>query len=243
VATSSGKRSLRTFYYAWGILTVIGVLLSIWIPKRYMPHMMSNDGHLGVTTMILFSILASPVAAGVYAAALHILRHHRYEGDGVPPAAEQVRENTKLTVTWLTASAILTVFVLVWGLGALAADNASSGNPLVVDVTGQQWVWTFAYPGTHVVSNELYVPDNREVEFRVTSVDVTHGFWVVNFGVQVDANPGVITTIHTTPDKLGTIEVRCEQFCGLNHAFMDAVGHVVTPSQFSAWLASQPARA
>jgi cytochrome c oxidase subunit 2 len=243
VATSSGKRSLRTFYYAWGILTVIGVLLSIWIPKRYMPHMMSNDGHLGVTTMILFSILASPVAAGVYAASLHILRHQRYEGEGVPPAAEQVRENTKLMVTWLTASAILTVFVLVWGLGALAADNASSGNPLVVDVTGQQWVWTFAYPGTHVVSNELYVPDNREVEFRVTSVDVTHGFWVVNFGVQVDANPGVITTIHTTPDKLGTIEVRCEQFCGLNHAFMDAVGHVVTPSQFSAWLASQPARA
>ena len=243
MATSSAKRSLRTFYYAWGILTVVGVLLSIWIPKRYMPHMMSNDGHLGVTTMILFSVLASPVAAGVYAAALHILRHDRYDGEGVPPAAEQIRENTKLTVTWLTASAILTVFVLVWGLGALAADNASSGNPLVVDVTGQQWVWTFAYPGTHVVSNELYVPDNREVEFRVTSEDVTHGFWVVNFGVQVDANPGVITTIHTTPDKLGTIEVRCEQFCGLNHAFMDAVGYVVTPSKFSAWLASQPARA
>jgi cytochrome c oxidase subunit II len=243
VATSSGKRSLRTFYYAWGILTVVGVLLSIWIPKRYIPHMMSNDGHLSVETLVLFSILAAPVAAGVYAAAFHILRHHRYTGDGVPPAAEQVRENTKLTVTWLTASAILTVFVLVWGLGALAADNATSGNPLIVDVTGQQWVWSFAYPGTHVVSDQLYVPDNREVEFRVTSDDVTHGFWVVNFGVQVDANPGVITTIHTTPDKLGTIEIRCTQFCGLNHAFMDAVGHVVTPSQFSAWLASQPARA
>jgi cytochrome c oxidase subunit 2 len=93
------------------------------------------------------------------------------------------------------------------------------------------------------VSNELYLPDNREVEFRVTSVDVTHGFWVVNMGVQVDANPGVITTIHTTPDKLGVFEVRCEQFCGLNHAFMDAIGYVVTPSQFSSWLATQPARA
>lgn len=243
MATSAGKQSLRTFYWSWFILTVVGVVLSIWLPHRYMPHMMSNDGNLSVTTMILFSVLAAPVASGVYAATLHIIRHNRYRGEGVPPAAEQVRENTKLLVTWLTTSAVLTVFVLVWGLGALAAENSSSGNPLVVDVTGQQWVWTFAYPGTHVVSNELYVPDNREVEFRVTSEDVTHGFWVVNFGVQVDANPGVITTIHTTPDKLGTIEVRCEQFCGLNHAFMDAIGHVVTPSQFSAWLASQPARA
>jgi cytochrome c oxidase subunit II len=243
VATSATKQSLRTFYWSWGILTVVGVVLSIWLPHRYIPTPMSNDGNLSITTTILFSILAAPVASGVYAAALHILRHNRYRGEDVPPAAPQIRENTKLLVTWLTASAVLTVFVLVWGLGALAAENASSGNPLVVDVTGQQWVWTFAYPGTHVVSNELYVPDNREVEFRVTSEDVTHGFWVVNFGVQVDANPGVITTIHTTPDKLGTIEVRCEQFCGLNHAFMDAIGHVVTPSQFSAWLASQPARA
>jgi cytochrome c oxidase subunit 2 len=240
VATSSTKRSLTRFYWAWGILTVVGVVLSIWLPHRYVPRMMSNDGNLSLTTMILFSVLAAPVASGVYAAALHIMHADRYRGEGVPPAAEPIRENTKLLVTWLTVSAVLTVFVLVWGLGALAAENSTSGNPLVVDVTGQQWVWTFAYPGTHVVSNELYVPDNREVEFRVTSLDVTHGFWVVNFGVQVDANPGVITTIHTTPDKLGTIEVRCEQFCGLNHAFMDAIGHVVTPSQFSAWLSSQP---
>jgi len=243
VATSEGKQSLRTFFWSWGILTVVGVVLSIWLPHRYIPTPMSNDGNLSITTTILFSILAAPVASGVYAAALHIIRHNRYRGEGVPPAAPQIRENTKLLVTWLTTSAVLTVFVLVWGLGALAAENSSSGNPLVVDVTGQQWVWSFAYPGTHVVSNELYLPNNREVEFRVTSEDVTHGFWVVNFGVQVDANPGVITTIHTTPDKLGTIEVRCEQFCGLSHAFMDAIGHVVTPSQFSAWLASQPARA
>jgi cytochrome c oxidase subunit 2 len=243
VATEQ-TRSLKTFYWAWGILTVVGVVLSVWLPHRYMPSMMSNDGNLAMETTILFSILAAPVAAGVYAGAFHILRHHRYRGEGVPPAAVPIRENTKALVTWLTASAVLTVFVLVWGLGALAAENSnSSGNPLVVTVTGQQWVWTFAYPGTHVVSDELYLPENREVEFRITSLDVTHGFWVSNFGVQVDANPGVYTTIHTTPDQLGSFVVRCEQFCGLNHAFMEAIGHVVSPKQFSNWLASQPQRA
>ena len=238
---ASSKKPLTTFYWTWGILTAVGVLLAIWVPHRYMPRAMSNDAHVTLTTMILFSICAAPVAAGVYAGALHILRHHSYKGDGVPPPAEPIRENTKLLVTWLTASTVLTLFVLVWGLGALAAENtASSSNPLVVNVTGQQWVWTFNYPGSNVYSDELYLPVNREVEFRVTSEDVTHGFWIVNMGVQVDANPGTITTIHTTPDVLGTFEVRCEQFCGLNHAFMDAVGHVVTPQKFSAWLASQP---
>lgn len=238
------KKSTASFYWAWGIITVVGVALSLWLPHRYMPEAMSNDAHLTMTTMILFSILAAPIAAGVYAGALFILRNYRYRGEGVPPSPEPIRENTKLLVTWLTASAVLTVFVLVWGLGALAAENsAASANPLVVDVTGQQWIWSFSYPGSHVVSNELYLPNNREVEFRVTSEDVTHGFWVVNMGVQVDANPGVITTIHTTPDKLGVFEVRCEQFCGLNHAFMDAIGHVVTPKQFTNWLAAQSQRA
>ena len=239
--STTDKKPLATFFWTWGVLTVIGVVLSIWLPKRYMPLSMSNDAHLTMTTMVLFSICAAPVAAGVYASALHILRHNRYRGEGVPPAAPAIRENTKLLVSWLTASAILTVFVLVWGLGALAAENTnSSSDPLVVNVVGQQWIWSFSYPGSHVESNQLYLPDNREVEFRVTSEDVTHGFWIVNMGVQVDANPGTITTIHTTPDKMGTFEIRCEQFCGLNHAFMDALGHVVTPTQFSSWLAAQP---
>jgi cytochrome c oxidase subunit 2 len=239
--STSDKKPLATFFWSWGIITAVGVALSIWLPRRYMPVAMSNDAHLTMTTMVLFSICAAPVAAGVYAGALHILRHDRYRGEGVPPAAPAIRENTKLLVSWLTASAILTVFVLVWGLGALAAENTnSSSNPLVVNVIGQQWIWSFSYPGSHVESNELYLPDNREVEFRVTSEDVTHGFWIVNMGVQVDANPGTVTTIHTTPDKMGTFEIRCEQFCGLNHAFMDALGHVVTPTQFSSWLAAQP---
>ena len=244
MATQNKQKSLKTFFWLWGILTVVGVVLSLWLPHRYMPPMMSNDGHLAMTTTILFSVLAAPVASAVYAGTMYILRNYRWRGEGVPPAAEPIRDNTKVLITWLSVSAILTVFVLVWGLGALAAENSSSSsNPLIVNVTGQQWVWTYSYPGTHVVSDQLYLPENREVEFRITSLDVTHGFWVQNFGVQVDANPGVITTIHTTPDALGPIIVRCEQFCGLNHAFMESTGRVVTPKQFSNWLAAQPQRA
>jgi cytochrome c oxidase subunit 2 len=223
---------------------VVGVVLAIWIPKRYMPIAMSNDAHLALETTILFSILSAPVVAGVYSGAIHILRNYRWRGEGAPPPAPAIRDNTKFLVSWLTVSAVLTVFVLVWGLGALAAENTSNtSNPLVVDVTGQQWVWSFSYPGSHVSSDVLYLPNNREVEFRITSEDVTHGFWIVNMGVQVDANPNVWTVIHTVPDRLGTFEIRCEQFCGLNHAFMDAIGHVVTPTQFNSWLAAQPQQA
>jgi cytochrome c oxidase subunit II len=244
VSDTENKKSLKPFYWMWGIGTIVAILLSLWAPGHFMPRSMSGNMHLTILTMVVFSVAAAPVVAGVYAIAIYAIRTWGWKGDDIPPPAEQVRDNPKMVTTWLVASTVLTVFLLVWGLAALSYDNSSTGkNPLVVDVTGQQWLWSFSYPGTHVQSNELYLPVNREVEFRVTSVDVTHGFWIVNMGVQVDANPGTITTIHTTPNQLGDFTIRCEQFCGLNHAFMDADGHVVTSSQFNSWLAAQPQRA
>ena len=243
MSTDNKKKSLASLFWIWAILTVIGVAISLWAPGYLMPRVMSDNMHLTIVTMIVFSVAAAPVAAGVYAAAIYILRNYTHKGDDVPAPAPAIRNNNMIVGSWLIVSTLLTVFLLIWGLGALAVDNGSNGrNPLVVDVIGQQWVWSFAYPGTHVQSNELYLPDNREVEFRVESKDVTHGFWIANMGIQVDANVGTVTVIHTTPNKMGTFQIRCTQFCGLNHAFMVTEGHVVTASQFTSWLASQPQR-
>jgi cytochrome c oxidase subunit 2 len=237
------NKSLKPFFVTWAILTVVIAVIVYWAPNHWMPVSMSDSQHLSVLTLIIFSLAAAPVAAGVYAVLVYGLRNWTHKGDTPPEAATPMRENHLLTTGWLLTSLMLTVFLLIWGLGVLSVDDASTGkNPLVVDVTGQQWVWSFAYPGTHVQSNELYLPENREVIFDVTSKDVTHGFWIAQMGVQVDANVGTVTQIHTTPTKLGTFDIRCTQFCGLNHAFMVTQGHVLTPSQFSSWLASQPQR-
>ena len=241
---STNKKSLKSFLWLWVILTIAFTALSLWAPGYLMPKAFSNQEHLSILTIVVFSIAAAPVAAGVYAATIYILRNWTHKGDDVPPAAPAIRESSVVVTTWLLVSTVLTVFLLIWGLGALSVDESSTGkNPLVVNVTGQQWVWSFSYPGTHVASNELYLPENREVIFHITSEDVTHGFWIAQMGIQVDANVGTITEIHTTPNQLGTFDIRCTQFCGLNHAFMVTQGHVVTASQFNSWLAAQPQRA
>jgi cytochrome c oxidase subunit II len=239
------KYSLASFAWLWFALTVLGVILSVWVPGYLMPRSMSSSMHLTILTMVVFSVAAAPVAAGVYAALAYMLRHNVYRGDSVPPAAAvQTRENSRLTIGWVLTSTVLTVFLLVWGLGALSVENGSAqSNPIVVNVTGQQWVWSFAYAGTHVQSNTLVLPVDREVVFHVTSKDVTHGFWIAQMGVQVDANNGAVTEIHVTPNKLGTFDIRCTQFCGLNHAFMVTTGQVLTTQGFDNWLAAQPQRA
>lgn len=241
MANEKKQQSLASMFWWFLGLTAFGIVISLYGPAWLMPRSMSDNMHLTILTIVIFSVAAAPVAAGVYAVSLYALRHWVHRGDDVPPpAAEQTREHPTTVLSWVLVSTVLTVFLLIWGLGALAVDNGGLGkNPLVVNVTGQQWVWTFSYPGSNVQSPTLVLPEGRTVDFHVTALDVTHGFWIANMGVQVDANVGTTTEIHTTPNKLGQFDIRCTQFCGLNHAFMVTTGNVVTPAQFSQWLATQ----
>jgi len=230
-------------FIIWLCMTAVGVVIGVFVPKQIMPNMLSTEGHTATVTIVLFTVLAAPVAALVYAVGLYSLLAWRHRGprDEPPPDGPPVRGNGPLTVVWLVVSTLLCLVLLVWGLAQFTAEQTPHSNELQVDVTGQQWLWTFSYPGTGVNSRTLVLPVDRPVQFNVTSEDVTHGFWVPNLGVQIDANPGEITVVRATPDKVGSFVVRCSQLCGLYHAFMWTSGAVVTSANFSQWLESQGA--
>jgi cytochrome c oxidase subunit 2 len=231
-------------FIIWLMMTAVGVLIGVYVPHHILPTLLSKEGTDVWQTMVLFTVLAAPVAAFVYAVGAYSLigwRHHSGNNDEPPEDGPPLRGNGPATVLWLGISAVLVVVLLIWGLTVYTAQQVSHPNTLQVNVTGQQWLWTFSYPGTGVESRSLVLPLNRPVEFNVTSVDVTHGFWPAALGVQVDANPNVVTVIRTTPNKLGGFTVRCSQLCGLYHSFMYAPGSVVTPASFAHWLQGQGA--
>ena len=190
---------------SWVIITAITVVGSLLVIPRLMPHSASSSMHLVILTMLVFSAAAAPVGSLVYATLIYGVRHWRFgSGDEPPPDGPPHRGNTPLTVGWLTVSAILCMFLLIWGLAALASDSSqATKSTMTVDVTGQQWVWTFHYPGTDVTTNNLVLPEGRTVTFDVTSVDVTHGFWIVQMGVKVDANPGESRRSRSPPTRPG----------------------------------------
>jgi cytochrome c oxidase subunit II len=233
-------------FLIWLVFTVIGVLIGAYAPHHLLPPLLSPAGGDVWATIVLFTVLAAPVAALVYAIAFYSLfawRHRSDDPDEPPPDGEPQRGNGPVTVIWLVTSTFLVVVLLFWGITVWSAQQTTHENTLQVNVTGQQWLWTYSYPGTGVETRTLEVPLNRPVQFNVTSVDVTHGFWPAALGIQVDANPNVTTVIHTTPNKLGSFTVQCSQLCGLYHAFMNNKASVVTPEQFAAWLESNGATA
>lgn len=232
-------------FIIWIVLTVIGVLIGFYAPHHLFPAFLSSQGSDVFKTMVLFTVLAAPVAALVYAVGIYSLIAWRHKGDQStpPPDGPPQRGDGPVTVLWLGVSALLVVVLLAWGITVWSSQQVTQSNALVVKVTGQQWVWNFQYPGTNVSSHTLMLPVNRPVVFDITSEDVTHGFWPVNLGVQVDANPNTVTVIQATPNRLGHFTVRCSQLCGLMHAFMYSPGAVVTSKQFGQWLVTQGASA
>jgi cytochrome c oxidase subunit 2 len=234
------RRDVRHVTALWALITAAGVIFAIYVPARLMGPPASPTMHAIENTMVLFTIAASPVAAVVWAIALYSLFAWRHRGSGQPPVdGPALRTNRPASVLWILLSSVLCVFLLVWGLaeiGSVTASGATS-NALVVDVTGNQWVWEFSYPDEgNVESDQLYLPLDRPVVFHVTSKDVVHSFWVVQMGIKVDANPGEITKTSVVPDKLGTFDVRCAELCGLLHADMETSARVVSTDDFNKWI-------
>lgn len=230
----------------WAIMTAIGVLIGLFAPAHLFDGFASSEGHDAYLTFIVFTVAAAPVSALVYAVATYSLFswRKRQPADGTPPPdGPPIRGHAVTSALWLGGSVALVLFLLVWGMSELSSEQAQQSNAIRVNVTGQQWLWTFSYPGTHINSNTLMVPEGRQVIFQVQSEDVTHGFWPVQLGVQIDASPGFTTVISATPNKLGRFDVRCSQICGLYHPYMYTHGEVVTNSQFLNWLQSQGASA
>lgn len=235
-----GRRpETRGIFLIWAVLTVALAFFS-FVPARIMGPTASPTKHAVELTMTVFTLAASPVAAFVWAIAIYSLIKWRHRGVG-PPTEDgpPIRGNNLATGLWMFVSSVLCVFLLIWGLAEIEAVAAPerSANPLIVNVTGQQWVWTFSYPQDgNVESDQLYLPLNRPVIFHVTSEDVIHSFWVVQMGIKVDANPGEITETSVIPDKLGVFDVRCAELCGLLHADMETNAHVVSTVDFATWV-------
>jgi len=236
------RSHLRRVLQIWAVLSVVGVALAIVIVPLVSPVTGSSVEGFANLTDLVFTIIAVPIAAFVWVFVGYSLVAFRERGapagraedleDG-PPLQASGRQQ----VAWLAITGALAIFFVGWGMfGFYKQTIDPPADPLVVNVTGQQWTWTYDYPSLGVQSHVLELPLDRPVSFRVTSDDVLHGFVINGLGVAMDANPGIWVTAPTvTPTKLGSYSARCIELCGLYHTYMWTPVEVVSPSAFAAW--------
>jgi len=87
-----------------------------------------------------------------------------------------------------------------------------------------------------IVSGELAIPVNREIQLLMHAKDVGHSFYVRELRIQQDFVPGLDLSIHFTATKTGKYEIVCTQLCGLGHYNMKAYLNVLSPEDFDKWI-------
>src|SRR3712207_1348618 len=140
--------------------------------------------------------------------------------DGTP-----IHGHTGLEIAWTAIPTVLVTAMSVWSAIALAQAEDIPDNHDVIQVSAQQFAWSFTYPELDRTEGELVLEVDKPVMLLLTSKDVIHSFWVPEFRMKQDAVPGVETRVPVTPTRVGEYDVICTELCGLGHSVMRSEEH------------------
>ena len=169
----------------------------------------------------------------------------------------QNRYNLPMEIFYTIAPFIIIAVLFYYTVLAQNEVKARAPDPEVtIDVVGQKWSWTFNYKaadnpavgsdvweaGTINKTPDLYLPAGKLVEFRLTSPDVIHSFWVISFYEKLDVIPGRVNILQLKPTTEGVFAGKCAELCGTYHSAMLFNVHVVSESEYNAYLNSLEAK-
>jgi cytochrome c oxidase subunit 2 len=245
----------RRFMIFWLIATVIAMPIVIFLIGPLIgPGEGSNQASLQGTDATVLAAIATPVILLVMLYLLYAVIFFRQE-KGAALEGPAVRGDARVQTVWIIITSVMVLGIAIFGTVELeGTDGAGSGSgpspltvpsgaKLPVQVIAQQWLFTYRYPTYGgFETNQLVLPVNETVEFRVTSLDVIHSFWAYKLGVKADANPGAENIAYAKPTKIEPFEVRCSELCGIWHAAMANAGKVVSASAFKTWIHEEQTR-
>lgn len=189
-----------------------------------------------------------------------VVRYRRRRDDEIPV---QTRYNLPLEIFYTVAPVMMVVvfFVHTVRVQNVVLDDSTPDN--IIEVTGQQWQWTFnhgvgdidvaadednaddEYPydeyayeiGTASYIPTLWLPVNETTRFNLHSPDVIHDFGVPGFLVKMDVIPGRVNAYQVTPTEIGDYLGKCYELCGVYHSRMLFKVKVVSREDYDAYVA------
>lgn len=205
--------------------------------------------------MFMVCIGIAVVVFGVMFVSMYLHRKSR----GAKPA--NFHESVKVEIAWTVIPFVILILMAVPAANTLIAMEDTADADLTVLVTGSQWKWHYKYMDSDIeyfsnlatqreqISNKfskgenyllevdrpLVIPTGQKVRFLITSDDVIHSWWVPDFAVKKDANPGFINEAWTNVNEPGVYRGQCAELCGKDHGFMPIVVIAKDPADYEAW--------
>ncbi|MBS1604001.1 MAG: cytochrome c oxidase subunit II [Bacteroidetes bacterium] len=216
---------------------MLSMLLDSWLPPLFHPAspeagQIGNIGNgflIGATAMALLVIVLT----------IRVTRRYRHSKN--PGEPSQAPGSRRLEIPMIGVPLLIVTAFFFWSMRTMNSVLPDRGGHAAdVIITGHQWYWEVAYPGSGVVTaNEIHLPAGRRQLLQLNSADVIHDWWVPALGGKMDMIPGRNNHLWVTTRDTGVYEGACSEFCGQQHAWM-RIQVVVQPAvEFSRWLAAQ----
>jgi len=151
------------------------------------------------------------------------------------PNPTQIEGNTKLEIIWTAIPTALVLVMFYFGWAGWKPMKDTPPDAMRVKTTARMWSWSFEYENGKLSSN-LVLPVDKPVVLDLKSMDVIHSLYIPAFRVKEDVVPGSDKEMWFVPQKEGTYDLFCTEYCGLRHAYMDAKVKVKPQEEFDKWL-------
>lgn len=207
--------------------------------------------------------------------------------------------DNRLEMIWTVIPAIVLAIIVIYGIKTWNhITEVADPNTQIIQVYAKQFDWTARYAGKDnklgasnyklitstndlgmdatsaegqddIVTKEIHLVVNKEVEFKFNSRDVIHSAFFPHFRAQMNCVPGMTTMLHFTP-TITTAEMRqkpdvikqisainelrkerkekpiefdyvllCNKICGNSHYNMQMTIIVETQEEYDKWMSAQ----
>ena len=118
-----------------------------------------------------------------------------------------------------------------------APEKYEDQAPLVIYAQSSDWKWHFSYPEQGIETvNYLFIPTNRNIEFKLYSSGPITSFWIPQLGGQKYAMNDMVTTLHLAADHEGEFFGRNANFSGAGFAKNTFTATAMSQADFDEWV-------
>ena len=205
------------------------------------PEPAGTSGAQSANTLYWIVLVVAVVAgAAINLALIRALRSRRSRRDERPAPADSGADIGQRRIAGILGA----LAIVILALGVIFTEKstqveASSGDPVHIKATGQQWLWRYNYPNEAYSYYRLTVPVDREVVLDVLSTDVVHSWNVPGLAGKVDAVPGKRNQVRFTPNREGIYRGASAILSGQAYAAMRTEVAVVSEDEYESFIEQQ----
>lgn len=152
------------------------------------------------------------------------------------PVATQIHGSTTLEIVWTVIPFILTMVMFYYGWAGWKPMQKAPKDAMEVTVYGRMWNFSYEYENGRR-TDTLFLPKDQAVKLNLKAMDVLHSLYIPAFRVKQDMVPEKENNfMWFIPQKVGSYEIFCTEYCGLQHSYMYSTVKVMENNDFQKWI-------